>query len=517
MALYGDHARGETIDDRDVMNTPHLILGGPGCGKTSRALEIIKAEMAAGVPPSAIAFVTFTKAAANEAKARAAEQFGLDPEEDLPWFRTIHSLAYARLGISREEIMDGRDWIEFGNVVGETLTGSYESDGAPSFFGRAIGDTLHRISDFAATTLMPLDAAWSMLNEAVPWHRLLRFRASLDAYKSDIGKLDFTDLLRQYAEDGDPLDVRVAVIDEAQDLTAAQWAVVRRAFAHADRVYVAGDDDQAIYHWAGADVRTFLHLSASPEVLSLSHRLPRRIHALSQQVAMRISERYVKSFAPSAREGEIEWHQHASAIDFSVAGSWFLLARNNYMLATMEMTIRELGLNYARRAGPAVLPSDIKIMQLWERLRTKKLDTMAAAEVRALAKALDQPKPQTRELTTYRLEDFGWDVWRDRPWFLALTGIPAERRDYYLACLRRGEKLTAPPRIRIETIHGVKGAEADHVVLMTDMSPKTATSYRLNADHEHRVFYVGITRALHSLHLVVPQSDQAYPLDLKLS
>jgi superfamily I DNA/RNA helicase len=98
------------------------------------------------------------------------------------------------------------------------------------------------------------------------------------------------------------------------------------------------------------------------------------------------------------------------------------------------------------------------------------------------------------------------------PWFEALVGLPGDRRDYYLACLRRGEKLTKDPRIHINTIHGVKGQEAANVLLMSDMSGRTATSYRLNADNEHRVFYVGITRAEQALHIVMPQSDQAYPM-----
>jgi superfamily I DNA/RNA helicase len=496
------------------MNNLKLVLGGPGCGKTTRLLEIVEGEMAAGVPPSAIAFVTFTKAAATEAKERAAEKFGLDPEDDLPWFRTIHSLAYARLGVSRDEILDRRDWGEFGNVVGEALTGMYDtSDGAPvAGGGREIGDLLLRVTDYAATTLMPLESAWRHLNEAVNWHRLQRFADALTAYKQDVGKMDFTDLLRQYADHGDPVPVQVAVIDEAQDLTAAQWACVRRAFETAQRVYVGGDDDQAIYHWAGADVRQFLHLSATPEVLHVSHRLPRAIHTLSQTVAARISARYVKQFAPSDRDGTVEWHQHASAVDFSQPGSWFLLARNTYMLRAMEQQLREMGVPYVRRNGPAVSPTDVKAMQLWERARTGKVTDLSAGDVRALAKALDQPKPQLKESARYTLASFGWDAWAGRPWFEVLIGIPNERRDYYLACLRRGERLTKPARIRLETIHGVKGAEADHVLLMTDMSGRTATSFRLNADNEHRVFYVGVTRALQSLHLVMPQSDQAYPM-----
>ena len=58
-----------------------LILGGPGCGKTTRLLGIVQEELARGVPSDEIAFVAFTKAAAEDAKRRAAETFGLDPKE----------------------------------------------------------------------------------------------------------------------------------------------------------------------------------------------------------------------------------------------------------------------------------------------------------------------------------------------------------------------------------------------------------------------------------------------------
>jgi superfamily I DNA/RNA helicase len=47
---------------------------------------------------------------------------------------------------------------------------------------------------------------------------------------------------------------------------------------------------------------------------------------------------------------------------------------------------------------------------------------------------------------------------------------------------------------------------------MTDMSHRTAHSFRKNADNEHRVYYVGMTRAKQQLHVVMPQTDQFYPL-----
>lgn len=495
------------------MNNLHLVLGGPGCGKTTRLLNIVAEEMSRGVYPNHIAFVTFTKSAAETAKARAAAQFSLNPETDLPWFRTIHSLAYAKLGIHREEVMDRRDWKEFGQIVGEVMTGFYENDSAPTGNGKEIGDTMLRIVDYAATTLMPLVEAWHALDEVVDWYRLERFAAALRAYKEDSDKIDFTDMLLRYIREGSPVECTVAVIDEAQDLTAAQWEAVKRAFGGAERVYVGGDDDQAIYHWAGADVKQFLGLSRAPEVLPLSHRLPQTVFTFAQGIAARISERYVKPFRSSDRRGALEWHQHPESIEFA-EGKWFLLARNNYMLSKWEAVVREAGVNYARRSGPAVSPADVAVIKLWERLRTGKAPDCSAKEARMLLKACDMEVPQMRELDRYSLDRLNVaEARREHPWFLALSGIPVEKRDYYQACLRRGEKLTTEPRIFLETIHGVKGDEADHVALLTDMSARTMHAFRMNPDNEHRVFYVAATRAIESLHLVVPQTDLAYPMD----
>jgi superfamily I DNA/RNA helicase len=43
---------------------------------------------------------------------------------------------------------------------------------------------------------------------------------------------------------------------------------------------------------------------------------------------------------------------------------------------------------------------------------------------------------------------------------------------------------------------------------MMDLSPKFAKEYASNADKVHRLFYVGVTRAKQSLHLVLPKHTE---------
>ena len=97
-------------------------------------------------------------------------------------------------------------------------------------------------------------------------------------------------------------------------------------------------------------------------------------------------------------------------------------------------------------------------------------------------------------------------------WHKALNGLPETDRVYLTAMLRRKEKLSSEPRIKVSTIHGAKGGEADNVLLLTDISP-TSDNSRLLGDKEsqllsddlHRLFYVAVTRTKQNLFLVDPE------------
>lgn len=502
------------------MTDTTLILGGPGCGKTTRLLRIVEEELERGVPAAAIAFVAYTTAAATVAKERAAERFTLEPKRDLPWFRTIHSLAYQMLGVSRDEVMQRDDWKAFGRKIGEPITGfRYDLDDETGSGAVANGDRMMQIADLARVTGLSLKAAWEQIDpEGIDWWALERFALGAEQYKTNIGKLDFTDMLTQYAvrakEDQRMRPpVRVAVVDEAQDLTSAQWAVVDAAFSGVERLYIAGDDDQAIYHWAGADVSRFLTLKARREVLPVSYRLPVTVFQHAQKVAQRITKRYPKDFTPSDRKGTITWHQQPEHVSLLDPGTWLLLARNGYMIHIWKTLAHTQGVPYLTRHGSSVNPDHVAAMYGWEALRKMKPVTgTVAAKVWAVLGFPKAKEPKWNAGTAYTRAAFPMGTPWDQLWHVALVGIPDLTRTYYISCLRNKEDLRAVPRVRLETIHGVKGDEADNVALLTDMSTRTARSYDADPDQEHRVFYVGMTRTRSTLHLIAPQSVRFYSL-----
>ena len=86
----------------------------------------------------------------------------------------------------------------------------------------------------------------------------------------------------------------VLFIDEAQDLSLLQWDMVRCIWANAKKTYIAGDDDQAIYKWAGADVDHFIALKEEVndiKILDQSYRIPGGpIHELSQKIINQVKK-----------------------------------------------------------------------------------------------------------------------------------------------------------------------------------------------------------------------------------
>ena len=99
---------------------------------------------------------------------------------------------------------------------------------------------------------------------------------------------------------------------------------------------------------------------------------------------------------------------------------------------------------------------------------------------------------------------------KETPWYEVLK-VSEKERIYITSVRRMGESiLTGTPRIKISTIHKAKGGEADNVALLLDSSRACVES--MDQDSEIRTFYVGLTRAKKSLHIIESQSHYGFAL-----
>ena len=479
-----------------------LILGGPGAGKTTRLLEVMDEELSHGLKPYSIAFVSFTKKAVTEACQRAVLKFKLK-EKDFLFFRTLHSLCYRQLGIKPNQVMRPEHLREIGNLLGVPIIGKMMIDNDSGMWD---GDKMLFMDNLARNVKQDLKDIWQQTDWDLSWPMVELFSKTLKAYKQKRGLIDFTDMLQNFVQDGDDIGVEVAIIDEAQDLTPLQWQVVDIAFAEVKRFYIAGDDDQAIYEWSGADINRFLGLEENErEILPYSYRLPKMIFNEAMTLIKKIDKRYEKKWQPRDDLGKVTRCYSLDQIDLTIPGTWLLLARNVCFLSILQEICVVQGISYTMRGSFAsVNPGEVQIIQEYERLRKGGVTNEIKGE--EILRYLDQPRnliPGAYRLSG--LVSFDPGIWHD-----AMTGLTADKRSYYLTILKAGRKLTGIPKVHLDTIHGVKGGEADNVVLLTDLTRATEEHWEKNPNAENRIFYVGMTRAKQNLYLVTPTTDRGF-------
>lgn len=502
----------------------NIILGPPGTGKTTRLLTLVEQYMDAGVPPERIGYFSFTRRAAQEAVTRACLRFKMGAKE-FPYFRTLHSLAYHQLGLGKSSIMTAKHYKEVGEwlKIGGFSGGAVMTEGPFVDFG--YGDKFLEIINISRISQTPLRDVYN--GSSVPlrtdWSRVDYVDRGLRAYKQDNLVYDYTDTLEMFVQRDVAPKLEVVLIDEVQDLSPLQWKMVHAIIAKAKTVYIAGDDDQAIYRWAGADVDYFVRLEGKVEVLGQSYRIPASHHTISQKVINRIFNRRQKDFLPRQEEGEVQWYRHSEEVDLS-QGDWLLMSRTRKGSDHLEQEVRQRGMLYTYNASNSIESEVVDAVRNWTDLREGK--KVRAFDIKRVYKYMalntevafgHKTMPGVDDMRLLGIDDLIADhgLLHTRPWEESLTRIPEADRRYLQICFRNKESFTDKPRITISTIHGAKGAEATNVVLLTDGVRRSNSMWKKNAydeDDETRVFYVGLTRAKKSLHLIHPLVSRGYDI-----
>lgn len=515
----------------------HVVLGPPGTGKTTRLLELLADELKRGTAPDRIAFDTFTRAACQEALDRIGRDFGFG-RKAMPWVRTIHSTAFKLLGLRRDQVMGPEAWREFAEKFGydpsEFSEAAEDTPGEPP--RRTEADGYRYVLQWGRNRRLTLAQALARFATPVSVRQAEIFSERVRGFKEEHGLFDFTDMLEQALYRGIRPDVDVAFIDEAQDLSPLQIALVEMWFESCDRVYVAGDDDQAIYAFQGAEPDWLLRLAAQhdTEILTQSHRVPAAVHGIAQAIIGRNRRRVPKAYRPTAEEGEV----FRLTIEEALSGldpetETFVLARNRMFLGPASKSLCDRRVPYFFEGLGGLNPYGGKgyFDAVTAALAISRGRAIPAESLRALLALVPsrgvgllphgvkaRADACTGALETFVLrEQFG--LWKlldriasDGPTAVLLRMRPSDR-EYFAGIIRQYGDVPHP-RIRLGTIHSAKGREADHVYVLPDMTRATYDEYldniRGGVEAEHRVAYVAVTRAKSRLILVAPQSRRSF-------
>jgi DNA helicase-2/ATP-dependent DNA helicase PcrA len=501
-----------------------VFFGPPGTGKTTALLDTLETLLEEGYRAQEIAVVSFTKKASREIIARAKMKF---PELDAEAFRywgTLHSICFNWAGMTKADVLGDDDWRAISNKVGLLLSGVREGDDGGLSYGNRDGDKYLFHHGLAEARMISGDEHVRTLSisslQDIDRALFKYFTATYDKYKHSTGLSDFNDMLRAAQHRGPIKGVRIAIIDEAQDMSRLQWNTVNSIFSEVERMYVAGDDDQAIFEWAGADVKSFLDFASRARRVVLDHswRVPPEIQKVANGIIQQIprAERYQKEWSPADHSGRwIGMASYAKLLPMMLDGEWLVLARHHFLLRDFHSALMNAGIPHIYAGSPTVKQSDTDAIRTYEALRKgRSLDKGA---VIALYKYLRTPQHVTRGYKTIPVDapdTLSWDALvtchglkdelRMLPWYKVLA-IDSQRAEMYRSILRHGQRLLdASDRVKLSTIHGAKGGEADNVVIFSGMSRRCADDSRKHPSPEHRVHYVATTRSRRNVYHVPP-------------
>jgi superfamily I DNA/RNA helicase len=470
----------------------NTIFGAPGCGKTYRLMDIMSTVLGK-YNPEEIAFVSFTNKGVNEGIKRISKLFGYKKEQ-LPYCGTIHAMSNRNIEDKGREFFRPKDYKKFSKETGLYLLGYYTED-----FQSNDDKYLHTYNVERNT----IGKENHFLYNDIDYRKLQWIKECYKEFKKVNYLKDFEDCVEEFIKQGKSLPVKIAFIDEAQDLTPLQWKFCRVAFKDCKKVYLAGDDDQALYEWRGASVKDFLHWAnnSDMEVLEKSYRLNRKVLNYSNRLVHLINNRVEKKFEPVGEYGNIYYYSSFKEIDINNEESYYLLSRNRMFLKQYKDVLRERGMVYTFKKKSSIVNSVdknlYKAIMLYELYRKKEI-----ARLRSNKSILLRLKPEIAR-NVNNIEKFP-------KWFRAFE-LTLEEEDYYRTLFQNKIDIEECNCL-VSTIHGVKGGEADNVVLTLDITKNVhnALQYKHGHEAELRCLYVALTRARKNLHIVFSQGRLGY-------
>ncbi|WP_132057294.1 UvrD-helicase domain-containing protein [Halorussus amylolyticus] len=565
-------------DDTDERVT--RLFGGPGSGKTTELLDRVEDLLdQEGVGVKDILLVSYTRAAANEVRERLAERRDLNPRSLQGSVCTMHAKAYELLDLSRNDVVGESDKKEFCEDFGIEFEDEYSGAGRRTARSTTLGNKIIATSQWLQRTSrdvadwydvpfqwndeevrLPPDIdpnaqegnkytpTWPSSDDRIDVPEAIRGWRS---YKGENDLVGFADMLERVKQRSLLPNVEYLVIDEFQDITSLQYDVYEEWKPHMEKVLIAGDDDQVVYAWQGADPRLLLEEGGDDVILDTSHRLPSEILRVVQHEVRHIDQRQEKNLSPRKQGGTVEQIDSPSMLDlvrnvrYTVDehdGTLMLLFRARYQMFRFIDEFIDEGIpfrcltdqrmwtdrltQYVRAVEQIDADEPITGLQA-RRLADMLQDSAFGTNERdELFDAIDERKEEadTDDLAEIEVDaDFVTEFAPFMPGPASAADMVRKVTSFQKNSMKayfQNAKYHGMPedRVRIGTIHSAKGREADHVFVATDLTEKVVEQMAATVDeadvpddieeftsktdpvptltdNERRVFYVGMSRA----------------------
>ena len=528
---------------------PVVMLAGAGTGKTRAITHRIAYGVATGVyAPGRVMALTFTSRAASELRGRL-RQLGATGVSA----RTFHASALSQLGFF---------WPQ---VIGGTMPRILDSKGR--ILGHA-AETLKLKLDTATLRDLAADIEWRKVSRltldqysrivesrplpaALDAEKMLALHSRYESLKDDRRQLDFEDVLLATAGmiESEPRvaqqvreQYRFFVVDEYQDVSPLQQALLDLWVGDRQDVCVVGDASQTIYSFAGASsgyllgfpakyreatvVRLEQNYRSSTHIVHTANRLMKsRPGALSLTAAVE---------APGAVAPTIEAYPsemaEARAIAQSIAEQIAagaraqdiaVLYRINVQSAAIETALNDVNVNFQLRGGPRFFDlQEVKQAQMMLK------GAVVASTHEPLFKTVSdvlrslswtQNPPEVRGAVR--------DRWESLNAIMGLAEAAPEGTtlaEFVDELFERSAAQHEPTMaaVTLATIHSAKGLEWDtvHILGLSEgFLPITYATTAEAIEEERRLLYVGITRARRRLHLSSARSGSGRGAERKPS
>lgn len=290
---------------------PLMVLAGPGSGKTLVITYRVKWLIeSAGVHPSNILVITFTRAAAEEMKKRFLQFDGM---ENAPvTFGTFHSVFFMILRYAYRYTA--------GNIIREDVKRRYikemtdnmdlEIEDENEFLSGIINEISYVKGEMMSLSYYHSSNCSDEL-----------FAQIYDGYEKRLREenlIDFDDMLvfcyELLKERKDILAMwqqkfQHILIDEFQDINKVQYEIVRMLAGKGDHLFIVGDDDQSIYRFRGARPEIMLgfekdYPKAKKVILNTNYRCSAEIVDSAEHLISHNTKRFPKNMQ-AARGGKV--------------------------------------------------------------------------------------------------------------------------------------------------------------------------------------------------------------------